>query len=145
MKGRKPLAYRLSKADRQYFQAILTDGRVVQRVGYRAQALLALDRGERIPEIVHWLGWSRMGLWYLWQRYRQYGVDAIFDAERRGRPPVFSPAAARPHRARRLHRPGGLWLAPGAMGLPQSRAGGDGTGDRRLDSLYDHCAHLGGR
>ena len=101
MKGRKPLAYRLSEADRQSLQAILTDGRLVQRVGHRAQALLALDRGERIHAIVHWLGWSRMGLWYLRQRYQQYGVDAIFEAERRGRPPGFSPTAARPDRAHR--------------------------------------------
>jgi hypothetical protein len=103
MKGRKPHAYQLSDADRQYFQAILADGRVIQRVANRAQALLALDRGEHIPAIVHWLGWSRMGLWYLWQRYEQYGVEAIFDAERSGRPPIFSPAAARAHRAHRVH------------------------------------------
>jgi hypothetical protein len=103
MKGRTPLAHQLSAADRQYLQAILADGRLVQRVGHRAQALLALDRGERLREIVHWRGWSRMGLWYLWQRYQPYGVDAIFDAERSGRPPVCSPAAARAHRARRVH------------------------------------------
>jgi Helix-turn-helix domain len=103
MRGRKPRAYELSEADRQYLQAILADGQLVQRVGHRAQALLALDRGERLQEIVHWLGWSRMGLWYLWRRYQQYGVDAIFDAERSGRPPVFSPAAARAHRAYRVH------------------------------------------
>ena len=53
MKGRKPLAYQLSEADRQCLQAILTDGRLVQRVGHRAQALLALNRGERLQEIVH--------------------------------------------------------------------------------------------
>jgi hypothetical protein len=95
MKGRTPRAYQLSEADRQYLQAIVADGQLIQRVGHRAQALLALDRGERLQEIGHWLGWSRMGLWYLWQRYQQYGVDAIFAAERRGRPPGFSPAAAR--------------------------------------------------
>jgi hypothetical protein len=73
MKGRTPRAYQLSEADRQYLQAIVADGQLIQRVGHRAQALLALDRGERLQEIGHWLGWSRMGLWYLWQRYQQYG------------------------------------------------------------------------
>jgi len=51
-----------------------------------------LDRGERIVEILHWLGMSRAGLWYLWQRYLERGVEAIFDAERSGRPAIFSPA-----------------------------------------------------
>ncbi len=96
MRGRKSHAYRLHEGDRQSLQAILADGQLIQRVAKRARALLALDRGERLGDIVHWLGWSRMGLWYLWQRYEQYGVDAIFDAERSGRPPVFSPTRTRP-------------------------------------------------
>jgi hypothetical protein len=103
MRGRKPLAYRLGEADRQYLHEILADGHLTPRVATRAQALLALDRGERMVEIAHWLGWSRMGLWDLWQRYQAWGVAAIFDAERSGRPPIFSPAAARTHRAPRLH------------------------------------------
>lgn len=68
MRGRKPVEYRLREADRQYLQAILADGQLIQRVANRARALLALDRGERIVEIVPGLGWSRMGLWDLWQR-----------------------------------------------------------------------------
>ena len=96
MRGRKSHEYRLREGDRQSLQTILADGLLIQRVAKRARALLALDRGERPGDIVHWLGWSRMGLWYLWQRYEQYGVDAIFDAERSGRPPVFSPTRTRP-------------------------------------------------
>ena len=103
MRGRKPLEYRLREGDRQSLQALLADGQLIQRVAKRAQALLALDRGERIGAIVHWLGWSRTGLWELWRRYQDCGVEAVFDAERSGRPPVFSPAAARAHRAHRLH------------------------------------------
>ena len=63
MRGRKPLGYRLREADRQYWPEIRADGPLIQRVANRARALLALDRGERIAEIAHWLGWSRMGLW----------------------------------------------------------------------------------
>jgi hypothetical protein len=103
MKGRKALPYHWREADRQYLHETLADGQLMYRVAKRAQARLALDRGERIVEIVHWLGWSRMGLWDLWQRYQAWGVDAIFDGERGGRPPVFSPTAARADRAHRVH------------------------------------------
>jgi ERCC4-related helicase len=58
MKGRKPLEYRLHEADRQYLHTLLADGELIQRVANRARALLALDRGERIHAIGHWLGWS---------------------------------------------------------------------------------------
>jgi hypothetical protein len=96
MKGRKPLEYRLREADRQYLYTLLAEGDLMQRVANRARALLALDQGERIHMIGPWLGWSRMGLWHLWQRYQQYGGAAIFDAERSGRPPSFSPTGACP-------------------------------------------------
>lgn len=97
MKGRRPFEYQLRKADRRYLQEIADNGQAIQRVAYRARALLALDRGERIIEIMHWLGLSRMGLWHLWQRYQQRGVEAIFDDQRSGRPATFSPSGARHH------------------------------------------------
>jgi hypothetical protein len=91
--------------------AILADGQLIQRVANRAQALLAWDRGERIVEMVRWLGWSRMGLWDFWPRYQAWGVAASFDAECRGRLPGFSPrprvqierSACTDPRAYRLH------------------------------------------
>ncbi len=103
IKGRKPLKYKLHNADRHYLNEIAADGQLIQRVANRARALLALDRGERIFEILHWIGLSRMGLWYLWQRYQQRGVEAIFDDERSGRPPSFSPSGTCPDRAHGLH------------------------------------------
>lgn len=96
MKGRKPFVYRLRAPERCYLRGIVGDGQQSQRVATRARALLALDRGERIVEILRWLGGSRMGIWHLWQRYQQRGVTAIFDGERSGRPVVFSPAGAGP-------------------------------------------------
>jgi hypothetical protein len=96
MKGRKPFVYRLRAAERCYLRAIVGDGQQSQRVATRARVLLALDRGERIVEILRWLGMSRMGIWHLWQRYQQRGVPAIFDGERSGRPVVFSPAGTGP-------------------------------------------------
>jgi len=104
MKGCKPDEYKLKVKDRRYLSEIAAEGQLIQRVANRARALLALDRGERPVEIVRWLGMSRTCLWYLWQRYLERGVEAIFDAERSGRPPVFSPAGAGPDRAHCLHR-----------------------------------------
>lgn len=117
MKGRKPFEYKLRPADRRYLNEIATNGQLLQRVANRARALLALDRGERIVDIIHWLGLSRMGLWHLWQRYQERGVDAIFDDERSGRPPAFSPSGTHADRARGLYRSGGLWQAPDSLGL----------------------------
>src|SRR5207247_1948249 len=80
MRGRKPLEYRLREGDRQYLQAMLADGQLIQRVASRARALLALDRGERIGEIAHWLGWSRTGLWDRLQPHRsRYWKTATID------------------------------------------------------------------
>lgn len=118
MRGRKPSGHRLGDADRLALGDILADGHLAQRSAMRARALLALDRGERIGDIVHWLGLSRTGLWDLWQRYLRRGVAAIADAERSGRPPRLSPPAARPHRAAGLHRPSRVRPAPGPLGLP---------------------------
>jgi hypothetical protein len=84
MKGRKPLEYKLIGADRRYLNEVLADGQLIQRIANRARALLALDCGERIFEIVRWIGLSRKGLWYLWKRYEQRGVEAIYDDERSG-------------------------------------------------------------
>ncbi|MCA1607237.1 MAG: helix-turn-helix domain-containing protein [Acidobacteria bacterium] len=103
MTGRKPLDYKLRDADRQYLNELVRDGSLPQRVAMRARVLLALDRGERIVEILHWLGVGRMTVSDLWQRYQQRGLNAIYDAERSGRPPTFFPPGARRHRARRLH------------------------------------------
>jgi phosphoribosylformimino-5-aminoimidazole carboxamide ribonucleotide (ProFAR) isomerase len=96
MRGRKPARYKLSAKDRRYLTEIATDGQLIQRIAKRASVLLALDRGERIVEVLRWTGLSRMGVWHLWRRYLERGVEAIFDGERSGRPPVFSPSPAGP-------------------------------------------------
>ena len=129
MRGRVPSAYKLSLSDRRYLTEVVKDGQLIQRVANRARALLALDRGERIVEIVRWTGMSRMGVWHLWQRYAERGVEAIFDEARSGRPAVFSPARTRPDRARGLHRASRIWIGVDPLGLPQSATSGDRGGD----------------
>ena len=114
MRGRQPLEYRLREGDRQAWQARLADGQLSQRVAQRAQALFALDRGERIGAMVHWLGWSRTGRWELWQRDHAWGIDAAFEAARSGRPPVFSPL-------QRVQIERVACTAPPASGLQRAR------------------------
>jgi len=144
MQGRKPLVYHLRNADEQDLQALVRIGEVPQRVANRARVLLALDRGERIVEIVHWLGVGRMTVWELGQRYQQRGIEAIWDAERSGRPVGFSPAAAGPDRTGGVYRPGRLRTARDEVGLPQSGSSGGRAGGGRCDPLPDGGAHLGG-
>jgi Winged helix-turn helix len=118
MKGCKPAEYKLRANDRRYLREIAEDGRQLQRVARRAHILLALDRRERIVEIMRWLGVSRMGVWHVWQRYQHRGVAAIFDEERSGRPLVLSPARAHANRADGVYRPRGLRIGTDSLGLP---------------------------
>src|SRR5512144_2868430 len=119
MRGRSPAEYKLEAWDRADLQQLLGEGALPQRVARRVQALLALDRGERIVAIVHWVGLSPAALWYLWRRYQERGLAAICDAGRSGRPAVFSLARAGADRAHRLYRPQRLRLASDALGLPE--------------------------
>ena len=143
MKGGKPAAYHLRAADRCYLQAIVREGSQLQRVARRAHTLLALDRGERIVELMRWLSVSRMGIWHVWQRYQQRGVAAIFDEGRSGRPIVFSPAGARANRADSVYRAPGVRIAPHALGLSESAAVGDRAGRGGHDPLHDRGADSG--
>jgi hypothetical protein len=118
MKGCRPAEYKLRAVDRRYLHEVVKEGRQLQRVARRAHILLALDRGERIVEIMRWLGVSRMGVWHVWQRYQRRGGVAIFDEERSGRPVDFSPAGAGANRADCGYRSRGLRAAAYALGLP---------------------------
>jgi len=143
MKGCKPAAYHLRGVDRGYLRALIREGSQLQRVARRAHILLALDRGERIVELMHWLNVSRMGIWHVWQRYRQRGVAAIFDEERSGRPVIFSPAGARANRADGVYRSRRIRIAPHALGLPELAAVRDRAGRGGDNSLHDGGADAG--
>jgi hypothetical protein len=97
MRGRPSARHRLRAADRALLESVVNNGRVMQRIANRARALLALDRGERVGVITAWTGLQRGALWYLWRRYKARGIDALVDADRRGRPPALSPPRAYPH------------------------------------------------
>ena len=92
MRGSLPSLYKLKPKDHHHLTNLGRDSRLVQRIARRVQVLLALDRGDRIVDILRWTGLTRMAVWYLWQRYQARGVEAVFDVERSGRPPLFSPS-----------------------------------------------------
>ena len=129
MKGRKPVEYKLHASDRRYLNELAKEGQLIQRVATRARALLALDRGERILEIVRWLGISRTSIWELWQRYLERGVEAVCDEQRSGRPPLFSPSRTCQDRAPRLHRPVHLRTESDSLGLSHAAARSDRASD----------------
>ncbi len=124
MSGRQIVEYRLRRPEREYLEAIVRDGQMIQRVANRARALLALERGEQAATIGAWTGLSRMGLWHLWQRYCVRGVRAIYDAERSGRPPELSPPPAGSDRTDRVYRAVRLRAPSDALGLSEPGHGG---------------------
>jgi hypothetical protein len=93
----------LRAADRRLLEAVVQNGRVMQRIANRARALLAMDRSELPSVITAWTGLGRTALWKLWRRYEARGIDALVDADRRGRPPTFSPLGPRRDRAHRVY------------------------------------------
>lgn len=115
---------RLRPNDREGLQLILQDRQLPQYAANRARALLALEQDEPTETIELWTGLNRAAVWYLWRRYRERGVEAIWDAPRSGRPPSFSPSAARAHREDGLYGTESLRMAPGPLGLQKPRSGG---------------------
>ena len=143
MRGRKPSEYSLTAGDRQLLAEGARYGQGQQRGARRAQALLALDRGERSVDSVHWSGRERTSLGYLWQRYQQRGSAAIVDAPRSGRPRIFSPSAARRKRRRSLHRSARFWEAGVAVGLSHLATSRGRAGSRRFQPLDNPRPHAG--
>lgn len=91
MRGRPSARHQLQRGDRGRLEAVARDGQVIQRVANRARALLALEPGEAHAVVRCWTGLGRTALWKLWGRYEARGVDAIYDADRPGRPAALSP------------------------------------------------------
>jgi hypothetical protein len=143
MRGGKPVEYKLKAGDRRYLQAITKEGSQLQGVARRAHLLLALDRGERIVEILRWLNVSRMGVGHVGQRSQQRGVTAMVDEERSGRPLVFSPVGARARRADGVSRSRRVRSAPDTLGLPESAAVCECAGRGGHAALHDRGAQSG--
>lgn len=81
----------LRPPDRDTLQEILRDGRTEQRVARRSRILLAMEDSDTVVnELSKRVAMSRVGIWYVCQRYETRGLEAIYDARRSGRPREIS-------------------------------------------------------
>jgi len=91
MRRRPPQLISLPRADRRELESLIRDGRTEQRVARRARILLGMsDARTRVTELAEQVQQTRTGIWYVCRRYEWYGLDAIYDAPRSGRPPELS-------------------------------------------------------
>ena len=95
MRRRPPHLIEMSQADRRQLESLLRDGRTEQRVARRARILLAMTEPDTIVEhLAEQVDQTRFAIWYLYRRYEEIGIEAIFDAPRSGRPWEISPLGA---------------------------------------------------
>ena len=91
MRRRPPKLIAVPGADRCELERLIRDGRTEQRVARRARIVLGMsDARTVVAELGEQVHQTRMGIWYVCRRYEQYGLDALYDAPRSGRPPELS-------------------------------------------------------
>ena len=92
MRRHPPRCIRLSHDDHLLLQRLVRDGHTEQRVARRARILLAMADSATVVEVLAQLvDQSRQTIWNVCRRYEQVGVEAVFDADRVGRPRQVSP------------------------------------------------------
>jgi hypothetical protein len=95
MRRRPPRLIELSKADRLQLESLVRDGRTEQRVARRARILLSMtDPTTVVERLAEQVAQTRVAIWMLCRRYEEYGLEAVFDAPRPGRPWEISPLGA---------------------------------------------------
>lgn len=98
MRRRQPHLVQLSRLDRARLDTLLHNGKTQQRIARRARILLAMsDPTTVVEDLARSVGQARNSIWSVCRRYEQWGVDAVFDAPRSGRPRELSPPAAGPN------------------------------------------------
>lgn len=91
MRGRKAKEFLLLDEDLAMLQKLVRDGRTEQRVARRARILLMRANGERVQVVATKVEDAPSTVWRVCQRYKERGLEAVYDAPRSGRPRVFSP------------------------------------------------------
>jgi biotin operon repressor len=140
MRGRKPHLLSLPESDRGELERVVRSGKTEQRVARRARVLLAMEKSQTIVErLADHLEMGRTTIWELCHRYEERGIEAIYDAQRLGRPRVFSPLGESADRATCLlrtsrHRTGNDSLVNKNFGEGSGREG-DNSRDSALHSL----------
>jgi transposase len=77
---------KLSDADFQYLQKLLTKGQLPARVFRRATGLLQLQQGKTLIEVAANLGVSRVAVSRWRDGYEEHGLKCLQEAPRSGRP-----------------------------------------------------------
>jgi Winged helix-turn helix len=98
MRGRYPDDLLVIAEHVEVIQEVLRDGHTEQRVARRARILMLRAQGLRVEEVAQRVERDTSTIWRVCERYRERGVDALYDAPRTGRPRVFSPSGAGAHR-----------------------------------------------
>ena len=91
MCGRPALTVVLAAGDAEILQKLLRCWRTEARVARRARILLLRAAGKTVEEVAVFVGQSPSAVRRLGNRYRQRGLEAVYDAPRSGRPSVITP------------------------------------------------------
>jgi hypothetical protein len=96
MRGRKPGEFVLKVKDKTSLYQLLCDGQTPLKVARRAQILLGrADKQQRVVLLGDKVEQDEATIWRVCERYRQGGLRAaLYDAQRSGRPRVFSQRGA---------------------------------------------------
>jgi putative transposase len=76
----------LKAAQRKHLEALLAKGKLPAKVFKRATALLELDRGKTMLAVAQTLGVSYPTVLAWRDKYREQGLECLYDAPRSGRP-----------------------------------------------------------
>ncbi|WP_224371692.1 helix-turn-helix domain-containing protein [Hyalangium versicolor] len=92
MRRRPPRLVHLSPEEVTHLRALVRDGRIEQRIARRARILLAMSEPDTIvSELAERFELDRTTIWALCRRFERWGVAAVDDAPRPGRPRRLSP------------------------------------------------------
>src|SRR5277367_3353259 len=79
---------------REELDALLRRPSIAAGLAKRARAIVLLSEGKTISETGRLVQMQRRHLYKWIDRFRQQGVAGLYDGERTGRPPVFSPRSS---------------------------------------------------
>lgn len=88
-KGRRTVS--VTAKQREELEAVLRRPSVAAGLAKRARAILLLAQGASVSATGRWVPMQRRHLYKWIDRFRRQGMAGLHDAERTGRPPVFSP------------------------------------------------------
>ncbi len=87
MRRRPPHPVTLSRAERRELDNLVYDGHTEQRIARRARILLAMSDPETVvSDLATQVDYTPTGVWYVCRRFEAFGLDAVYNSERLGRP-----------------------------------------------------------